>query len=146
MPFLKEGLPALVTMDAYPDARIEGAVSYVCSEIDKEKNTCELRIMLKDAPPFIKSGMAGRAEIMAARFEKALALPARFVRKVEGKGSVWVWDGRKAALVPVSTRPVGERWVLVEGLPEGSIVLDAEAGASAGKLKPGRETGAPGTP
>ncbi|MCK7482327.1 MAG: efflux RND transporter periplasmic adaptor subunit [Candidatus Moduliflexus flocculans] len=79
MPFLKEGLPALVTMDAYPDARIEGAVSYVCSEIDKEKNTCELRIMLKDAPPFIKSGMAGRAEIMAARFEKALG-PAREVR------------------------------------------------------------------
>ena len=145
VPFLKEGLRALVTMDAYPDVRIEGAVSYVCSEIDREKNTCELRIMLEDAPAFIKSGMAGRAEIMAARFEKALALPARFVRKVEGKGSVWLWDGRKAALVPVSTRPVGERWILVEGLREGSIVLDAEAGASAGKLKPGRETGAPGT-
>jgi len=144
MPFLKEGLPALITMDAYPDTRIEGAVSYVCSEIDKEKNTCELRIMLKDAPPFIKSGMAGRAEIMAARFEEALALPARFVKRAGVNGSVWLWDGRKAALVPASSRPVGERWVLVEGLREGSIVLDADAGASARKLKPGREANAPG--
>lgn len=144
LPFLKEGLPALVTMDSYPASRIKGEVSYVCSEVDKEKNTCELRIMLKDAPPFIKSGMAGRAEIMAARFEKALALPARFVKKVAGNGSAWLWNGRKADLVPISTKPVGERWVLVEGLREGSIVLDADAGASARKLKPGREIGAPG--
>jgi HlyD family secretion protein len=144
LPFLKVGLPALVTMDAYPDDRIKGEISYVCSEVDKEKNTCELRIMLKDAPPFIKSGMAGRAEIMAARFEKALALPARFVKKAAGVGSVWLWNGRKAELVPAPTRPVGERWVLVEGLREGSIILDADAGASAGKLKPGREAGMPG--
>ena len=105
------------------------------------------RIMLKDAPPFIESGVAGRAEDHGRQVREGPG-PAREVRP-EGrrwKRSVWLWDGRKAALVPVSTRPVGERWVLVEGLEEGSIVLDADASTSAGKLKPGRETGAPGTP
>jgi HlyD family secretion protein len=144
LPFLKEGLTALVTMDAYPEDRIKGEVSYVCSEVDKEKNTCELRIRLKDDRPFIKSGMAGRAEIMAARFEKALALPARFAKKIPGGGAVWRWDGRRAELVKTTVKPVGERWVLVEGLEAGVVVLDADAGASARKLKPGREAGANG--
>ncbi|MCU0243262.1 MAG: efflux RND transporter periplasmic adaptor subunit [Acidobacteria bacterium] len=138
MPFLREGLVSLVTMDAYPGDRIRGEVSYVCSEIDKEKNTCELRIRLVEPPAFIKPGMAGRAEILAARFEKALALPARFAKKGPGGGAVWRWNGKRAELVPAALKPVGERWVLVEGLEAGTVVLDAAAAASARRLKPGR--------
>jgi HlyD family secretion protein len=144
LPFLKLGLPAIVIMDAYPDERIAGEVSFVCAEVDKEKNTCELRIVLKDERPFIKPGMAGRAEILAARYEQILALPARFVKKAPGGGFVWLWDGRRAAKRQASFKPVGERWALVEGLPVGAIVLDAEAGASAGKLRPGQEVRADG--
>lgn len=143
VPFLKEGLAALVTMDAYPGDRVRGEVSYVCSEIDKEKNTCELRIRLVDPPAFIKPGMAGRAEILAARFEKALALPARFAKNSAGGGAVWRWDGKRAELVPAALKPVGERWVLVEGLEAGTVVLDAGAAASARRLKPGRRVAGP---
>jgi HlyD family secretion protein len=143
LPFLKEGLAALVTMDAYPGDRIRGEVSYVCSEVDKEKNTCELRIRLVDPPAFIKPGMAGRAEILAARFEKALALPARFAKTRAGGGAVWRWDGQRAELVPAALKPVGERWVLVEGLEAGTVVLDADAAAAARRLKPGRRVPGP---
>ncbi len=143
VPFLKEGLPAVVTMDAYPGDRVRGEVSYVCSEIDKEKNTCELRIRLIDAPAFIKSGMAGRAEILAARFERALALPARFAKKGPAGGAVWRWDGKRAELVPAALKPVGERWVLVEGLEAGTVVLDAGAAASPRRIKPGRRVAGP---
>lgn len=144
LPFLMEGLPALVTMDAYPDDRIKGEVSYVCTEVDKEKNTCELRIKLQEDRPFIKPGMAARAEIMAAKFEKALALPSRFVKRGAGGPSLWLWDGGAAELVPVQVEPVGERWVLVQGLREGAVVLDAAADAAPGKLRPGRAVAAPG--
>ncbi len=144
LPFLKLGLPAVVTMDAYPDERIDGEVSYVCAEVDKEKDTCELRIVLKDPRDFIKPGMAGRAEILAVRYEQVLALPARFVKKGPGGGFVWFWDGRRAAKRQVSFKPVGERWVLAEGLSAGAVVLDAEPGASARKLRAGREVRADG--
>jgi len=144
LPFLKLGLRAIVTMDAYPEERIKGEVSYVCAEVDKEKNTCELRIEIKDDKPFLRPGMAGRAEILAARYEKAPALPAKFVKKAPGGSFVWVWDGRRAEKRQASFKPVGERWVLAEGLPAGAILLDAEAGAAAGKLKPGREVRADG--
>jgi len=141
LPFLKLGLPAVVTMDAYPEDRITGAVSFVCSEVDKTKNTCELRVELSEDKPFVKSGMAGRVEITAATFERAPAVPAKFVKKGAGGPFVWVWSGRRAALVKAAARPVGERWALVDGLPEGAVLLDAEVGARAGKLKPGREAG-----
>jgi RND family efflux transporter MFP subunit len=139
LPFLRKGLAALITMDAYPEAKIEGEVSYVCTEVDKEKNTCELRVEIPKDVPFIKSGMAGKAEILAGKFEKALALPSRFVKRDSGGAFVWSWDGRKAAPVKVVFKPVGERWVITEGLAEGSVVLDADVRAGAARLRPGVE-------
>ncbi len=139
LPFLRAGLPAQVMMDAYPDKKIEATVSYVCTEVDKEKNTCELRVEIKEDIPFIKYGMAGKAEILAARFENVLALPSRFVKKDAGQNYLWLWDGRKASLVPVDIKPVGERWVLVEGVAAEKVVLDAEIRASASKLRPGKQ-------
>ena len=139
LPFLKPDLAAVVTMDAYPETRIDGHVSYVCSEVDKERNTCELRVEIPRDVPFIKSGMAGKAEILAARYAQALALPARFVKRDAGRPHVWTWDGRKAERVAAAVKPVGERWVLVEGLAAGAVILDAALDAPAARLRPGRE-------
>jgi HlyD family secretion protein len=142
LPFLKPDLAAVVTMDAYPETKIDGHVSYVCSEVDKERNTCELRIEIPRDVAFIKSGMAGKAEILAAKYEKALALPARFVKADAGRPYAWTWDGRKAERIPAAIRPVGERWVLVEGFATDTVFLDAAWDAPAARLKPGREIGA----
>ena len=139
LPFLKPDLAAVVTMDAYPETRIDGHVSYVCSEVDKERNTCELRVEIPRDVPFIKSGMAGKAEILAARYAQALALPARFVKRDAGRPHVWTWDGRKAERIAAAVKPVGERWVLVEGLAAGTVILDAALDAPAARLRPGRE-------
>ena len=139
LPFLKPDLTAVVTMDAYPETKIDGHVSYVCSEVDKERNTCELRIEIPRDVAFIKSGMAGKAEILAAKYEKALALPSRFVKRDAGRPYVWTWDGRSAERVGAAARPVGERWVLLDGFAEGAILLDAAFDAPAARLKPGRE-------
>jgi len=144
MPFLKTGLPAAATLDAYPGERLAGRVSFVCSEVDKEKNSCEVRVELEGSPAFVRSGMAGRVEILAAKYGQALALPARFATAAGG-GSVWVWDGRRAERKKVALKPVGERWVLVEGLAANTIVLDADPAASPRRLKPGREIKADGS-
>jgi multidrug resistance efflux pump len=142
LPFLKPDLAAVVTMDAYPETRIDGHVSYVCSAVDKERNTCELRVEIPRDVAFIKSGMAGKAEILAAKYEKILALPSRFVKRDAGRPHIWTWDGRKAERVGAEIRPVGERWVLVDGFAEGVILLDAAFDAPASRLKPGNEIGA----
>ena len=139
LPFLKLGLPAIATLDAYPDERLAGEVSFICPDVDRTKNTCELRVELTENKPFVKFGMAGRVEIVAATFERALAVPASFVKTGPGGPFVWVWTGRKAALVKTKARAVGERWTIVEGPAEGAVLLDAEITARPGRLKPGRE-------
>jgi len=145
LPFLKPGLEALVTLDAYPEKRIPGEVSYVCTEVDKERSTCELRVEILEDKPFIKSGMAGKVEILAETYEDVLAVPSRFVKRDEGGDFVWVWDGLRAELRKAAFRPVGERWVILDALPGGAVLLDADLRASAAKLKPGRKIPPTGT-
>jgi HlyD family secretion protein len=139
LPFLKLGLPAVATLDAYPDERLAGAVSFICPDVDRTKNTCEVRVELTEDRPFVKSGMAGRVEIVAATFERALAVPANFIKSGPGGPFVWVWKGRRAELVKTAARAVGERWTIIEGLAEGTVLLDAGVSARPGRLKPGRE-------
>jgi len=143
LPFLRSGLRAVVVLDAYPGDKIEGEVSYVCTEVDKERNTCELRVEVKEDKPFIKSGMAGKAEILAEAYRDVLAAPSRFVKKDIAGHYVWVWSGSKAELRKAAFRPVGEQWVILEGLPEGSMLLDVDLAAAAAKVKPGRLLPAP---
>jgi len=139
LPFLRAGLPAQVMLDAYPDRKIKGRVAYVCTEVDKERNTCELRVEIGDDIPIVKYGMAGKAEILAAEFKDVLALPSRFVKKKAGKNYVWLWDGNRAQLLDVKVKELGERWALVENIPAQAVILNADLDMSPAKLKPGQE-------
>jgi len=139
LPFLRAGLPAQVMLDAYPDRKIKGRVAYVCTEVDKERNTCELRVEIGEDIPIVKYGMAGKAEILAAEFKDVLALPSRFVKKKAGKNYVWLWDGNRAQLLDVKVKELGERWALVENIPAQAVILNADLDMSPAKLKPGQE-------
>jgi multidrug resistance efflux pump len=143
LPFLEPGLPAVIVFDAYPEEKIEGEVSYICTEVDRERNTCELRVEIKEEKPFIKPGMAGKAEILAEAYTNVQAVPSRFIKTDASGNRVWLWNGEAAELRTVTARSVGERWAILEGLPEGSQLLDADLSADAARIKPGREVPAP---
>ncbi|MGQ9579311.1 MAG: efflux RND transporter periplasmic adaptor subunit [Candidatus Aminicenantales bacterium] len=134
LPFLRVGLPAWVVMDAFPDKKLKGQTVYVCTEVDKEKNTCEIRLQILEDAPFIRHGLTGSAEILAKRYEKVLAVPGRFIKKTPDKDFVWVWENNEARLVEVQTITVGDRWVIIKNLPESTIVVDASLGAKADKI------------
>mgnify|MGYP000188669325 CR=1 FL=1 len=134
LPFLRVGLPAWVIMDAYPDRKLHAETVYVCTEVDKEKNTCEIRLQILDDVPFIRHGMTGSAEILAGKYEKVLAVPTRFVKKALDGDFVWIWKNNQARLVKVKATPVGERWAIIENLPESTIVVDAGLEARADKI------------
>ncbi len=134
LPFLRVGLPAVVTTDAYPGKKLNAETVYVCTEVDKEKNTCELRLQIIDEAPFLRHGLTGSAEILAERYEKVLAVPARFVKKAPDGHYVWVWENGQARLVQVQTTSVGERWAIIEGLPESTILVDAGLETKADKI------------
>lgn len=140
LPFLKPGLKAYVVLDAFPERKIESEIVYVCTEVNRETNTCELRIEVREDVSFIKFGMAGKAEILAKRFEQVLAFPFRLVKKGPEGEFVWVWEEGQARKQKIDYQRVGERIALAQNLKPGQIILDAPAEVNSKKIKPGKKT------
>lgn len=135
LPFLKPGLKAYVVLDAFPDRKIESEVVYVCTEIDRETNTCELRIEVREDVSFIKFGLAGKAEILAERFERALAFPVSLIKRGPDGEFVWLWEENTARQHRIDYRRIGERLAIARNLKPGQIILNAPAEANPRKLK-----------
>ncbi len=139
LPFLKPGLKAYVVLDAFPERKIESEIVYVCTEINRETNTCELRIEVREDVSFIKFGMAGKAEILAKKFEQALAFPFRLIKKSPEGEFVWIWEEGQARKQTIDYQRVGERLAIARNLKPDQIILDAPSDASPKKLKPGKK-------
>lgn len=139
LPFLKPGLKAYVVLDAFPEKKIESEIVYVCTEVNRETNTCELRIEVREDVSFIKFGMAGKAEILAKRFEQVLAFPYRLIKKGPEGEFVWLWDDGQAKKQAIDYQRVGERLAVAQNLRAGQIILDAPAEANPKKLKTGKK-------
>ncbi len=138
LPFLKPGLKAYVVLDAFPERKIEAEIVYVCTEVNRETNTCELRIEVREDVSFIKFGMAGKAEIMAKRFEQVLAFPFRLIKKGPEGEFLWLWENGQARKQKIKYQRVGERLAIAQNLKPGQIILEASADANPKKLKPGK--------
>lgn len=124
--FLEAGLPAAVRFDAYPAETVRARVSLVCSVIDMDKGTCELKIQVAEERPFIKHGMTGSVEIAGRKIAGVnagvLALPARYLIRDRGGAVVLLHGKQGLARTPVEFTPIGEKWVSVRNLPEGAQV------------------------
>ena len=139
LPFLKPDLPAAVALDSYPDKKLKAKIVYICTSVDEQKGTCEVRLEIIENAPFVKHGMTGSSEIYADKYSKAIAIPSRFVRNSPEGSFVWIYDGKKARKEIVTLRSVGERWKIADNISENTVLLDAPVKANPGKLIPGKE-------
>jgi HlyD family secretion protein len=79
---VKRGQPAEVTVDAFPDTTLTGAVSEVANSAynagplgSQEAKDFRVRVRLQDVPEDLRPGLSARAEIVTDTREKALAVP-----------------------------------------------------------------------
>ncbi len=134
--FLKPELKANVRFDSFPDEVFNGYVSYVCTQIDKEKGTCEVRLEIRDEKAdMIKYGMIGYAEIYARTFSNVIIVPQRFINEK----SVYLYKNDRAILSNISLKPIGENKFITEDLNEGDVVLDLGKNRATKKIKLGKE-------
>lgn len=136
---LEPGQPALVAFDAYPQEKLAAELLYISPQIDEQKGTCLLRLEIKDAKPFIKHGMAASVELLSEPHRQVPALPKQFVDFSEKEAFVWVLQDGKAVKTPVTYINVGERWVIAENLPEGTVALSPAKKPGGIRVHPGRE-------
>jgi HlyD family secretion protein len=125
--FLESGLPCFVIFDAYPGEKVKAAISLVCSTIDFAKGTCNLKLQIKEDKAFIKHGMTGSVEISGKKIAgvnvHVLALPSAYIVREDGRSFVLVEKGKTIEKTALEFNPIGEKWVSVKNLPEGSRIL-----------------------
>ena len=125
--FLETGLPCFVTFDAYPAEKVKAFISLVCSTIDFAKGTCNLKLQIIENRTFIKHGMTGSVEISGKRINavnvRVLALPSRYVIRGNDGNFVLVKKDDGIEKTRVEFIAIGEKWVSVTNIPEGSRIV-----------------------
>ena len=141
---LSPGQQASAAADAFPGQPFAAELYYVAPAVDATRGTVEVRLRVAQPPAFLRPDMTASVEMLAARKDSALILPAEFVRDPDGRPWVLaVRDGR-ARRVPVvlGVRGLGEVEV-AEGLAEGERAIVATSPVTEGARVRARDWRAP---
>ena len=122
---LQVGEPAEISVNAYPDDRFKGVVSYIGAAVDRSTRTVQARIDAPNPQQLLKPGMFASAAITTTNTRAGLIAPASAIYDVNGKKSVFVDLGAdRFGLRPVKLGQAGSEEVeIVSGLKEGDRVV-----------------------
>ncbi|MDF9408997.1 efflux RND transporter periplasmic adaptor subunit [Pelotomaculum isophthalicicum JI] len=124
-PYLKKGMEAEITADAFPEKVFKGVVSVISPTIDPATRTAEIEIHIPNEEYELRSGMFTRIKLHLGE-RKVLAIPTESVNKMPGTGSyfVYVVEDDKATLKNVKTGITqGNFTEITDGLTEKNLVV-----------------------
>jgi HlyD family secretion protein len=76
---VQPGQDVIITMDSYKGQVLEGAVSLVDPLMNERTRTFTVEAVFKQAPPVLYPNLTAEANIVLARKERALTIPAAYV-------------------------------------------------------------------
>ena len=136
LPFVSEGQPVQVTLEALPGEAFPGRIALVHPHVDAATRTGMLRIVLANPAHRLRPGMAATVAIRTAldqlpawRGKPLLAVPEVAVidtgarRVVYVESSPGVYDGRAVTLGPRA----GDDYPVIDGLTAGERVVERGA-------------------
>ncbi|HNT40006.1 MAG TPA: efflux RND transporter periplasmic adaptor subunit [Rubrivivax sp.] len=115
------GQSASVVADAYPQQAFEARIASIAPLVDAQRGSVEVKFALPAVPDFLRDDLTVSVEIVTARRERTLVIPAEALRAA---GTVQVLEQGRVAQREVRTgvRGVSEVEVL-QGLREGEWVV-----------------------
>lgn len=124
MPRLSLGNKAVVTIDAYPDKKFEGAVTEISPVVDLDTRAALVEITINDAERLLRSGMFAKVKLL---MEEHAAVPVILKEAVIGRPPdtyVYVIENGKADLrkVALGIRE-GPYFEVKEGIKAGDRVV-----------------------
>ena len=121
---LRLGQPATASADAFPDRAFPARVAYISPAVDLSRGTVEVKLDVKDPPPFLRPDMTVSVNVETGRDGEALVLPAAAVRDAARDPWVLVVRGGKTERQPVKLGIRGDGVVQVlSGLTTGEAVV-----------------------
>jgi RND family efflux transporter MFP subunit len=130
---VRNGQPAKITLDAYPDTSFRGRVRQVVPTADRQRATVQVKVSIVDRDPRILPEMGARVDFLdTARVASGAAtagaprfrLPAAAVRELNGATVVWLIRGGRLESRAVEAGPVsGGFREISSGLAGGELLL-----------------------
>lgn len=124
-----EGQEVRLKVDAVPDARLQGVISWlspiatlVFTTIPPGKSFPALATIEK-LDDRLRPGMSVTAEVIVERLPQVLVIPAKASFQIDGKPTVFVKDGPSFRLQPITVQArSGTEIVVSSGLTEGDVI------------------------
>lgn len=95
-PKIKEGQRSEIKVDAYPGEIFTGEVERINPVIDLSSRTALAEIKIPNKDHRLKSGMFGRTEVITAKHEEVVVIPADAVTEEESSSYAFIVNDKKA--------------------------------------------------
>ncbi|MEI7999071.1 MAG: efflux RND transporter periplasmic adaptor subunit [Candidatus Omnitrophota bacterium] len=148
---IKLNQDAVISLNAYPDAKINAAVDHIYYESTTVNNVTIYNVDLlpKEIPAFFRSGMNANVDFIVQRKTNVLLLPILAIEKKDDQSFVWIKPSEKAAAVMQEVQTGisdDKKTEIVSGLKENDDVLVKSKKFSLKKTKAGGNPFAPSRP
>ncbi len=119
---------ARVRVLGYPDDAFEGKITFIGVELDPEKRTLPVRVMVKNPDGKLKPEMFAKVAVVLARNEGVLAVPKEAILEAGGEKFVFVQTGDLFNRSDVQTGAEDDRFIEIkDGLvPDDVVVTDGK--------------------
>ncbi len=127
--FVREGMQAVASADAFPDIKFDAELIYLAPSVDVTRGTVEARLRVPKPPPILRDDMTVSAEVMLARKLNVLSIPGSALREAGERKFVLMVDAgtAKEQDVKIGLQSL-QRVEIVSGLSAGdAVIVDAKA-------------------
>lgn len=137
---IEAGAVAIVRVHAFPESAMRGTVTYIAPAVDERTRSLPIRVTLEAPDPRLKSGLFGTIEMVGAKDERAVVVPADAVATLDGQTSVFVPADELHSFKPQAValgRRAGGFFEVKSGLDEGAELAVSGAFTLKSALKSG---------
>jgi RND family efflux transporter MFP subunit len=121
---VRPGLPAAVTVPAYPGQVFEGKVQTIIPSLDPEKRTARLRVVLSNPKGLLKPGMFATLSITVGKEPSGVVVPIEALIEQGGSVFVFVKNGEQFAKQDVVVSARDDRYAQISwGLVPNDVVV-----------------------
>ncbi|MCG8479733.1 MAG: efflux RND transporter periplasmic adaptor subunit [Spirochaetales bacterium] len=122
---VREGLPAVINLDAFPDRQFSATVGELSPVVDPLTRTLEMTLRFTQDDPRIRAGMFAEVRIITERKENIVKVPADVMIRRFGDTFVFVVrdDGTVERRSVVPGIEIDNKLEIVSGLVENELVV-----------------------
>ena len=143
-PWVKIGGQVLLSVDAYPDRKIEGIVSRISPAVNQQTRAFPLEAVVPNRDGLLKPGTFARAHLNSERLDQILTVPYAAVQNRYGVNHLFIVKGDRVSSVEVKLGDrLGERVEIIDGISAGMpiVISDVDHLADGTKVQSGSRGG-----